>query len=69
VGTGFRIKIMPTQNAAPVSATEAKSLFSDLDHLPALVLAVSGGPDSTALMVLVARWRKAGANFRAPREP
>src|ERR1039457_4114344 len=50
---------MPTQNAAPVLATEAKSLFSDLDHLPALVLAVSGGPDSTALMVLVARWRKA----------
>jgi len=44
---------------AAVSATEAKSLFSDLDHLPALVLAVSGGPDSTALMVLVARWRKA----------
>ena len=59
LGTGFRIKIMPTQNAAPVSATEAKSLFSDLNHLQALVLAVSGGPDSTALMVLVARWRKA----------
>ena len=43
----------------PVSAAEAKALFSDLDHLPALVLAVSGGPDSTALMVLAARWRKA----------
>ena len=41
-----------------ISATEAKSLFSDLEHLPALVLAVSGGPDSTALMVLAARWRK-----------
>ena len=50
---------MPTQESSPVSAAEAKGLFSDLDHLPALVLAVSGGPDSTALMVLAARWRKA----------
>ena len=44
---------------AAVSVTEANSLFSDLDHVPALGRAVSGGPDSTALMVLVARWRKA----------
>jgi tRNA(Ile)-lysidine synthase len=43
----------------PVSAAEAKSLFSDLAKIPVLVLAVSGGPDSTALMVLAARWRKA----------
>ncbi len=50
---------MPTQESSPVSAAEAKGLFSDLNHLPALVLAVSGGPDSTALMVLAARWRKA----------
>jgi len=49
---------MPTQNAAPVSATEAKALFSDLEQFPVLLLAVSGGPDSTALMVLAARWRK-----------
>jgi tRNA(Ile)-lysidine synthase len=48
-----------TAEAPPVSATEAKSLFSGLDRLPALVLAVSGGPDSTALMVLAARWRAA----------
>jgi tRNA(Ile)-lysidine synthase len=41
-----------------VSAAEANSLFSDLKTMPALVLAVSGGPDSTALMVLVARWAK-----------
>jgi tRNA(Ile)-lysidine synthase len=48
-----------TADANPVSATEAKSLFDDLVSLPALVLAVSGGPDSTALMVLAARWRAA----------
>ena len=58
-GNRFSDKIMPTQESLPVSATEAKALFSDLDRLPALVLAVSGGPDSTALMVLAARWRKA----------
>ena len=50
---------MSTAETSPVSATEAKSLFSDLEQFPTLVLAVSGGPDSTALMVLMARWRKA----------
>jgi tRNA(Ile)-lysidine synthase len=58
-GNRFSDKIMPTQESSPVSTTEAKALFSDLDRLPALLLAVSGGPDSTALMVLAARWRKA----------
>jgi len=43
---------------ASISAAELKALFFDLEHFPALVLAVSGGPDSTALMVLAARWRK-----------
>jgi tRNA(Ile)-lysidine synthase len=42
--------------AAPVTSAEAKQLFSDFDGAPALLLAVSGGPDSTALMVLAARW-------------
>jgi tRNA(Ile)-lysidine synthase len=41
-----------------VTAAEAKALFSGLEHLPVLVLAVSGGPDSTALMWLAARWRR-----------
>lgn len=49
---------MPAQ-ALAITAAEAESLFHDLENVPALVLAVSGGPDSTALMVLVARWRKA----------
>jgi len=47
-----------TADSAAVTAAEAKSLFSGLDHLPVLILAVSGGPDSTALMVLAARWRQ-----------
>lgn len=48
---------MRTAETAPISAAELTSLFHDLDHVQALVLAVSGGPDSTALMVLAARWR------------
>ena len=51
---------MPTaDDAAPVSAAEAKTLFDPLSHASALVLAVSGGPDSTALLMLAARWRRA----------
>jgi tRNA(Ile)-lysidine synthase len=45
-------------SARPLPAAEAKLLFSDLVAAPALILAVSGGPDSMALMVLAARWRK-----------
>jgi tRNA(Ile)-lysidine synthase len=47
-----------TADPAPVTVAEAKSLFSGLDRLPTLILAVSGGPDSTALMLLAARWRR-----------
>ncbi len=43
---------------SPISASEAKTLFAGWRDLPALVLAVSGGPDSVALMWLAARWRK-----------
>jgi len=44
-------------DARPIAASEANRLFSGLEHFPSLILAVSGGPDSTALMVLAARWR------------
>ena len=37
---------------------EANALFSGLEALRGLILAVSGGPDSTALLVLAARWVK-----------
>jgi tRNA(Ile)-lysidine synthase len=46
-------------DASPISAAEANTLFDGLSSVPALMIAVSGGPDSTALMVLVARWRAA----------
>jgi tRNA(Ile)-lysidine synthase len=42
----------------PVSEIEAAALFALLTESPAAVLAVSGGPDSTALLWLAARWRK-----------
>ena len=50
---------MPAESAKPVSLAEAKALFAGFQDMPALVLAVSGGPDSTALMWLAARWRDA----------
>jgi tRNA(Ile)-lysidine synthase len=51
--------VSAADRAAPILAAEAKTLFAPLARAPALVLAVSGGPDSTALLVLAARWRAA----------
>lgn len=48
--------------AEPVSAREARHLFAGWKRIPALVLAISGGPDSVALLWLAARWRKSLKN-------
>jgi len=56
---------MPDDDNSPISASDAKRLFADWKAVPAIVLAVSGGPDSIALMWLAARWRRALA--RGPR--
>ena len=50
---------MPAVEAAPVSAREAAKLFADIGALASVILAVSGGPDSTALLFVAARWRAA----------
>ena len=49
---------MPDDNPSPISAQHAKDLFAGWKAAPALVLAVSGGPDSVALLWLAARWRR-----------
>ena len=50
---------MPDDDHSPISVRQAKALFADWKHASAIVLAVSGGPDSIALMWLAARWRRA----------
>ncbi|SFH88029.1 tRNA lysidine(34) synthetase TilS [Bradyrhizobium sp. Gha] len=49
---------MSDEDNSPISARAARQLFAGLKAAPALVLAVSGGPDSVALMWLAARWRR-----------
>ncbi len=56
---------MSDDNHSAISARDAKQLFAEWKSVPAIVLAVSGGPDSIALMWLAARWRRALA--RGPR--
>ncbi len=58
----------PPRDSSPISSAEAARLFSDLKGAGAIVLAVSGGPDSTALLWLASQWRqrlKAGPELLA----
>jgi tRNA(Ile)-lysidine synthase len=51
--------VSAAEGASALKLAEVRSLFADLADHPALILAVSGGPDSTALLICAARWRKA----------
>lgn len=50
--------LLPEQGFSPVSTSEAGSLFQDLCQEPGLLVAVSGGPDSVALLALLADWAR-----------
>jgi tRNA(Ile)-lysidine synthase len=56
-----RQRQMPDDDHSPISVQDAKQLFADWKTARAIVLAVSGGPDSIAMMWLAARWRRAMA--------
>jgi tRNA(Ile)-lysidine synthase len=48
-------------DAVPAAGEALDGLFVSLRHASAVLIAVSGGPDSVALMHLLARWRAQGA--------
>ncbi len=48
---------MPAADAKPVTLAEARTLFAPFVDQPTILIAVSGGPDSTALLWLASLWR------------
>jgi tRNA(Ile)-lysidine synthase len=57
---------MPGEGIGPFSDQEIAALFGPLEQARGLVLAVSGGPDSIALMLLAARWAKISPDSSCP---
>ncbi len=57
---------MKAKRAAPLDAERIDALFEPLMSAKATLIAVSGGPDSTALLVMAAEWaRRHGARLFA----
>lgn len=50
---------MPAAEAAPILPDEAARLLAGWQDIPSLLIAVSGGPDSLALLWLARQWRMA----------
>lgn len=56
------VPVIARATETPFTEAELDRLFAPIAGLPAVILAVSGGPDSLAMLDLAARWRRARAD-------